>query len=1183
MALDRLTKVDGTGIHTLSNIISHNINSSGIVTATKFVGPVEGSITATDATFSGNVSIAGTLTYEDVTNVDSVGLITAREGIHIPDNKRLDFGGTAGDGDFEIRHTSGNTFIENNTGSFFISQSGNATSNPLVIHGGSELQLKHYYSNGGQLFALKSVRGYQTEIYWQGQKKIETTSKGILVGTGVTIETNGQAEVAGITTFYKDVHIKSGTNRLYLGTSDQLSLIADPSHSYLRNAGNSSHFQIHSNNFGVRSYTGNGSITLIYAPTNDGSGSGGVQLWHNNGSGINPKRFQTTNQGIEVLGHSELDNVSIAGITTIAQDQELVFGSNADSQLTGRIKQLSGSSPSMQITSKYPRINAHDFRIHKIGTSDHYAYFWNNEVALFSAGTKRFSTLGHGITVYGNGNSHGIKIENTTHKINITGDTNRPGADNALVELDGRWNNTQVAYITLSTGDDTTNKDDGRIGFFTKPSGGTIARRVIIQPSGNVEFNHDIDVDGHTNLDNVSIAGVSTFSGNADFSSGVDVTGNVTSTGNVVANGTMTVGSYGLFGSLVAADPGSNYYGPTNRFGGGLALAGELRIDGDIVHIGDTDTKIRFPANDTFTVETAGTERLRIHSNGRTVIGGDASGTQPSATVGGAQFYGGSYPGDFRISSGAGASGTSTASIAIMGSNHNASIENGANSGAHLNLYNYNTTDGNSSGVMFMNSNGLSASRILGLNVSHSSRTGALVFMTSNGSHPTEKMRLDKDGSLGIGNINPGAHVHIDGGTSGVQQLRVQNHSSIGTFDGNYGSEFRHATSAANHAMLIHCHEAQDNRRTLDISSQNGIFASFTNGKFGLGTTGPKAKLDVRGNAIIADDIGTVPSTFPPANTQLLVYTSTTGQPITNTNCARLCIATDAKQTGAQGYNGAIDFGNSDVTASGSNAQYNWRVASIMSNAAGDTGNDPYADGDLQFWTKDSNGSLSQRVTITAAGRFAVNETSPSGIFHVRGAGNSDADAMFFESGSGGTAAKFILMTNDNSDRSKYIQHSAYWTEIGCHNNEGVRFRESDGDIRFYMNGASGNYNFTGSNISDRNLKENIETITTNSIDLIKQVVPRTFNWKHDRKNIPHGGFIAQEMQPLFPKLINGVEYDESRTDDGDPNEPDAGKCNPTGMGFDYNGYTAYLTKAMQELIAKVEALEAEVASLKGS
>lgn len=34
-----------------------------------------------DSTFNGNVSIGGTLTYEDVTNVDSIGIITARDGI----------------------------------------------------------------------------------------------------------------------------------------------------------------------------------------------------------------------------------------------------------------------------------------------------------------------------------------------------------------------------------------------------------------------------------------------------------------------------------------------------------------------------------------------------------------------------------------------------------------------------------------------------------------------------------------------------------------------------------------------------------------------------------------------------------------------------------------------------------------------------------------------------------------------------------------------------------------------------------------------------------------------------------------------------------------------------------------------------------------------------------------------
>ena len=38
MSLTELTKITGVGIHTQSNINSHNINSTGIITATKFVG-----------------------------------------------------------------------------------------------------------------------------------------------------------------------------------------------------------------------------------------------------------------------------------------------------------------------------------------------------------------------------------------------------------------------------------------------------------------------------------------------------------------------------------------------------------------------------------------------------------------------------------------------------------------------------------------------------------------------------------------------------------------------------------------------------------------------------------------------------------------------------------------------------------------------------------------------------------------------------------------------------------------------------------------------------------------------------------------------------------------------------------------------------------------------------------------
>ena len=83
------------------------INITGVATATTFSGAlsgnatsattattatnaqgltgtpniVVGSVQGTTGTFSGNVSVGGTLTYEDVTNIDSVGIITARKGI----------------------------------------------------------------------------------------------------------------------------------------------------------------------------------------------------------------------------------------------------------------------------------------------------------------------------------------------------------------------------------------------------------------------------------------------------------------------------------------------------------------------------------------------------------------------------------------------------------------------------------------------------------------------------------------------------------------------------------------------------------------------------------------------------------------------------------------------------------------------------------------------------------------------------------------------------------------------------------------------------------------------------------------------------------------------------------------------------------------------------------------------
>jgi len=74
------------GIITATTVSATNITGTVTGDATGLSGTPDidvRNITGVAATFTGNVSIAGTLTYEDVTNVDSVGLITARSGVDV--------------------------------------------------------------------------------------------------------------------------------------------------------------------------------------------------------------------------------------------------------------------------------------------------------------------------------------------------------------------------------------------------------------------------------------------------------------------------------------------------------------------------------------------------------------------------------------------------------------------------------------------------------------------------------------------------------------------------------------------------------------------------------------------------------------------------------------------------------------------------------------------------------------------------------------------------------------------------------------------------------------------------------------------------------------------------------------------------------------------------------------------
>tara|TARA_R100001594_G_scaffold77484_2_gene112089 strand:+ start:93 stop:803 length:711 start_codon:yes stop_codon:yes gene_type:complete len=99
---DQYTNKEGTGAPSFPN----GVSVTGVLTATSFSGSLAGTasnatvavnaqgltgtpnisvgtVSGTTGTFSGNVSVGGTLTYDDVTNIDSVGLVTARTGVKV--------------------------------------------------------------------------------------------------------------------------------------------------------------------------------------------------------------------------------------------------------------------------------------------------------------------------------------------------------------------------------------------------------------------------------------------------------------------------------------------------------------------------------------------------------------------------------------------------------------------------------------------------------------------------------------------------------------------------------------------------------------------------------------------------------------------------------------------------------------------------------------------------------------------------------------------------------------------------------------------------------------------------------------------------------------------------------------------------------------------------------------------
>ena len=249
-----------------------------------------GVITATSGNFTGNVSIGGTLTYEDLTNVDSVGMITARNGVRVPggdisinsDTGKLYLG--AGN-DLHIFHAGSHSYIQDNgTGALYIGSNG----------GGVFVRGQH-----GEESIIANSHG-NVSLYYDNSLKFTTETGGVNI-TGVCTATSFSGSASGLTgiaALLSDQRPSmKGLNLTDDGTSSPImSIMADDGSPWGLQIGNAT--AANNTAFGIMHYVNDSGNAASYI-----AGNGAYKTWThstNNGSTTNTVMKFNTDRSIEL-------------------------------------------------------------------------------------------------------------------------------------------------------------------------------------------------------------------------------------------------------------------------------------------------------------------------------------------------------------------------------------------------------------------------------------------------------------------------------------------------------------------------------------------------------------------------------------------------------------------------------------------------------------------------------------------------------------------------------------------------------------------------------------------------------------------------------------------------------------------------------------------------------------------
>ena len=564
--------------------VDHGINVTGTTDTDGLV--VSGVATVT------TMNVTGVLTYDDVTSVDSVGIITARDHIIInADNKMLKIGASQ---DLQLFHQGGTSIIKD------------INDNPINIQSDGEIKLA---KDGNAETYARFIPDGAVELYHNGNLRVQTDTTSTIFRGGSGIRVYGDA----------------GSNQ-----NGQISIHPTGSAVYTNllfyNSAGNAYASIIGHAGGTLFFTGGTNSPLRHRV----SGSG----FHSFQDG-NTERVRITVGGEVNIGGNLTQTTAPLCVTTDAND----FG----------IRLMTGSNKVVDIMNN-----------NSTGECEIRGYYNNNSgtqgegFRIEANGETFFSPGGNsGLNITSNGN---VVVSQTLFIADIIqhhGDNDTkirfPSHDTIQFETGG----TTMVGITTRTAIAShtgTTENKGQLSVRTNGNGDTIALAIgahasipSTHASGSattgvttaiyvessyakkpeIRFHNSHSGNWHDSPGNTShLRMVWTTPESDSTPEVVEIHPRVSGSASGAFAGLrirVTDNTNGLRNCLWLQHDAQYFY--VNNSGSLYNDSNGTGIAENLYHIGDTDTKLSFPAANTITAITGGTERLRIASNGSVTIG----------------------------------------------------------------------------------------------------------------------------------------------------------------------------------------------------------------------------------------------------------------------------------------------------------------------------------------------------------------------------------------------------------------------------------------------------------------------------------------------------------------------------------------------------------------------------------